>query len=377
MKWTNKGHQFDEVAKEILSEESKYYLWGKGAYGLKFYEEFNDEIEIIGFVDINIDKQNNNSDNIPTFNYDVLNSESNIKIIVTCSYESQIFPILEEKGFKRNKDFFMYSEFTSIYKMYKYNKLNLFSIAYQITEKCTLMCTKCVSLTPHLKKLNNTPKEKIMKDLESTFKVVDNISVLSLSGGDTLLYPDLDELLEKIGEKYYKKGVSNIEIMTNAVIFPSDKTIELIKKYSILVRFSDYGKQTKDRQKIDQFIELMKTNGIAYDKVNFTNWVDFGYPQQTNNIKNLPEFFDKCNNRNCNAIYDNKIFNCAIIIHPNKIGHCNFSEHDYFDLSKNSNKKELLEFFLGYTEKGYLEYCKKCNGSFNVNNIFVEAGKQV
>lgn len=51
MKWTNKGHEYDEIAKVILDESPEYYIWGAAISGRACYKFFKKEINIVGFID--------------------------------------------------------------------------------------------------------------------------------------------------------------------------------------------------------------------------------------------------------------------------------------------------------------------------------------
>ena len=55
MKWKNKGHEFDEMYKNI-SDKTNFYLFGAGDYGQQFYNMFKNEINIIGYIDNNPEK---------------------------------------------------------------------------------------------------------------------------------------------------------------------------------------------------------------------------------------------------------------------------------------------------------------------------------
>jgi hypothetical protein len=46
------------------------------------------------------------------------------------------------------------------------------------------------------------------------------------------------------------------------------------------------------------------------------------------------------------------------------------------NLTGKDNKKELLEFTLGYSEKGYLDMCRHCNGA-KAKNYPIVAAEQV
>ena len=66
-------------------------------------------------------------------------------------------------------------------------------------------------------------------------------------------------------------------------------------------------------------------------------------------------------------------------INADIIDYCKYVDSDYFDLEKydSSRRAELLEFYSGYSEKGYYEYCKMCNGSCNVNKHAIPVGIQL
>lgn len=372
MKWTNKGHEFDEVAKEILDENAKYYLWGAGVYGTNFYEDFKDKINILGIVDSN--KQGQIINDIKIQSPDIIEKKENIKVILTCSWKSTIYPILEEKGFQHNKNFFHYYDYTFIYGIYKENKLNIPSLGYQITQKCTLRCKYCMALMPYIKKPQNFDVDKIISDFDNLFKIVDNVNTVTLGGGDALVHPEINDIITKLCEKYYGNKINKVVILTNAIIMPSHETLDIAKIYDITFRFTDYANK---RQKIQELIDILCKNVLNYDYLKYSNWVDLGYNQETKTGRNLPVFFEKCDNIVCNGLYDNKVFNCSVILAPNATEQCKFNEDDYFDLFKNNNKIELMEFLLGYTTKGYLEYCKYCNGNYNVNKKEIPAGEQL
>jgi hypothetical protein len=55
------------------------------------------------------------------------------------------------------------------------------------------------------------------------------------------------------------------------------------------------------------------------------------------------------------------------------------SENDYFDLRNitSENKKELVEFRMGYTENGYVDFCRRCAGWCTINKKPVPVAKQL
>jgi FlaA1/EpsC-like NDP-sugar epimerase len=149
MKWTNKGHQFDDIAKVVCDDESEYYIWGAGVFGESFYHVFKDEIRVKGFVDSNPKKWGATIGNVRVSSPQILVPKSaHVKVLVSAGWIKEIFGELERMGYSLNCDFFHIDEFSSIYMMYRHDRLCLTNISYIITEKCTLKCEKCSGLYP-------------------------------------------------------------------------------------------------------------------------------------------------------------------------------------------------------------------------------------
>ena len=196
-----------------------------------------------------------------------------------------------------------------------------------------------------------------------------------------MLHPNFTEILEYIGENYFPNRINNIEVYSNAVIIPNKKTIELMKKYNVIYRFTDYHGHS-GVQKIETIEKLMKDNDLEYDHANLVSWYDSGYPQESNGIEgeeNLIDFCTACDRKSCHDLWENKLFTCGMCISAAWIDYCSFDELDYFSLVPyDENKRmEFIEFYLGYSEKGYYNYCKKCNGGMNNNTHAIPVGEQM
>jgi MoaA/NifB/PqqE/SkfB family radical SAM enzyme len=96
-------------------------------------------------------------------------------------------------------------------------------IQLQLTEKCNLNCTMCYERKSMVYK-----KEQFVLDITRTKEIIDECSVFTphyeLFGGEPLMYPYLDELLEYI----YKKN-SRVDIPTNGTLL-SEKVQILINR---------------------------------------------------------------------------------------------------------------------------------------------------
>ena len=83
----------------------------------------------------------------------------------------------------------------------------------------------------------------------------------------------------------------------------------------------------------------------------------------------LTQTFDRCLTP-CREVRGNKLYFCVMARSVSDNLHFNEGQDDYLDLEllKSDNyKKVLLEFNLGYSEKGYLDMCHRCHGIDAVN----------
>ena len=382
MKWNNKGHEYDGMYKEISEGNRNYYIWGAGTYGIAFYEEFCKEIPILAFIDNNPRKQNTKVCGVDVLSpEDFLKRYTNEIVLVSTGLTRGVYNQLEQYQLKRHEDWYHIDEFSSLYKMYKEDKVYVSDLTVIITQKCSLKCEYCNAFIPKIQKPKDYDINFISEELEYYFRWVDEVNVFGLVGGDAMMHPKFNDILEYIGEKYYPARIKHLEIYSNAVIVPSPKSIELFKKYNVFYRFTDY-RGGSGKQNVEEVVNLLNKEGIRYDHVQFDNWYDCGFPQESNGItteEGLIKFFDACDRKTCHGIFGNKLFFCSMCWSAEQIDYCQVAESDYFDLSQYSaeRRKEFLEYYLGFNEKGYFEYCKKCNGGINVNTHKIEVGKQL
>lgn len=382
MKWINKGHEFDEMEKHFDDKDTHYYIWGAGTFGIAFYEEFCNEFQFVAFVDRNEQKQGKDVCGLNVISpQDFMEQWKGETVIVSTGMTKSAYDQLREFGLIRHKDFYHIDEISSVYMMHKYGKVYVSDLTVHITQYCTLKCKYCNEFIPQIKNPINFEVRFIQDELESYFQWVDEVNILGLVGGDAMSHPRFNEILEWIGDTYYPHRAKHLEIYSNAVIPLTSETIKLFKKYNIFYRFTDYYGNS-GKQNVEGITKILKENDIRYDHVKFTDWFDSGYPQTSNGITSedsLSKFFDMCDRKSCHAIFGNKLYFCGMCLNADWIDYCKVQETDYFDLNNynESRKKEFIEYNLGYNEKGYMEYCKMCNGSLNVNTHKIEVGKQI
>ena len=128
MKWKNKGHEYDEVYKEIEQKKS-FYMFGAGDYGKQFLNIFKDEIDIKGYIDNNPQKQGSIINGYKCFALNEIMFLKEIGIVVTMSQVARVRPVeqLIKAGYKKNIDFFIIEEFDMLF-------LNFFQYQIQLND---------------------------------------------------------------------------------------------------------------------------------------------------------------------------------------------------------------------------------------------------
>lgn len=378
MKWNNKLHEFDQLAINLLEnfKNKKFYIFGAGILGkellpvLKYFDCFS------AFIDNDQNKQKQDCCSERVLSLDEYVKNNNDGIIVIAVAEKNISSIssqLEDYGLQRNLDFFEYYEFVDrilpIFVNYYYKKTFIHIAQITVTERCSLKCKKCAHACYMVKpSAKDMSIEEVHRSADSFFSKVDYIKELVLIGGEPLLYKELDKAILYIGEKY-RDRMSVLCITTNGTIIPSDDILSACRKYDVLFRISNYSQQIPRLSKVHKRLtEKLEEWNISYILGSSdTEWYDYGfeYVNHGNNTEELIQTFDKCKTR-CREIRGNRFYYCVMARSVSENLNFNIGEDDYYDLDKmddESSGRELLEYNLGFSEKGYLDMCQHCHGA--------------
>ena len=183
-------------------------------------------------------------------------------------------------------------------------------------------------------------------------------------GGEPFLYQDLEEIIEYIGERYRSK-IAIFSITSNGTIIPGQKVLDMCRKYDILIRISNYSGTLKFLEgKYKRLQEVLGKNHVRYLLGRCeTQWIDYGFETVAHDggEEELIRIFDECGTP-CREIRGSKYYYCVMARSVSDNLKLGMGEEDYLDLNGLSGKKEFFEFHMGYSEKGYLDMCKRCNG---------------
>ncbi len=385
MKWKNKGHEFDKDWDNISGLEG-IYLFGAGHDGKMVLHTLNNKykgIKIKGFLDNNEELWGKTVDDVKVFRPDEIKKTKGIGVVI--SFASEIVtPIenqLKELGFTEHINMWHFEQFVAIYAAYKYKEVYFSSVCILPTDACNLRCKACLNFTTYIKKFKHQPIEKLKKEIDLYFRNVDYTGLFFISGGEPLLYPKLAELIEYI-ESNYDDKIYEIGIVTNGTIIPSKEVIDCLENSRIKLTVDDYRATLSDKEEaitynIKFFKSLMKDN-IRVRK--YDEWISL-YPHEINELKEdeLIKKYDQCH---CpwQEYKDGALSSCnyAGFAYNAELSCANKgNDYYYFSELKKSDVKELMEFRLGYTVKGYVEFCKICAGYMDINPYKENAAEQL
>lgn len=366
MKWKNKGHEYDGLY-EVICEKKRFYLFGAGDYGRQFYHIMKSEISICGYIDNNPEKQGKLLKGINCRSFADIIYKKDTGIILTMSQMARIEPVnqLEKAGYKRNIDYFIIEEFLSVYFVYKYDKVYFSSISLLPSTTCNLKCRNCLNFNPFAKNFYIREMKQVMDDIDLFFSCVDRIMLFHVSGGEPLLYKHIAELIQYIDDNYGDR-IDTLRTVTNGTVVPDIKTLETLAKCGVEITVDDYREAVPwYKENFDCLIEKLEQFQINYYINKADYWIDLK-PIDTDHShwtsEQLQDHFDNCC-QSWQELRDGKLYSCNYDAYATVAGINPIQDKEVYDLTKFSGeKKELVEFRLGYNEKGYTNLCRHCEG---------------
>ena len=285
-----------------------------------------------------------------------------------------------ERGFQENKDFFQADIFRPVFHLYKYGQVHIDRVEVFMTSHCTLNCEKCIAYIPYFQKKSHLPLELLTKDLDILFSKVDFVRKLKLLGGEGLMYPYLAEYIEYLFS-HYSSHVGTVRVGTNATLLPSQRILDVCRKYGVIMDVSDYAMAVPGKCRMDELLALLCDQGIAYEiKRTGEQWLDIGFPDNPANFVKGPEameHFGKCA-MFCRDFCDGKMWFCCSNFAAVRAGLYPENENDFLDLRTHVSKKMIGEYEIGFSHLGHTSFCCVCGGcSVEANPHAVPVAKQV
>ena len=143
-------------------------------------------------------------------------------------------------------------------------------ISVIVTTRCTLNCDKCLGHCPDMAD-RDAPADDLVRDLESLFACVYYIYDIVITGGETLLHPNLDRIIRVCAES---GRAGNVSVITNGTVFPDARTLAALRETKATVKISRYPQALQPDA--EQLKALLEDNGVRYFHEIGTTWVDTG-----------------------------------------------------------------------------------------------------
>lgn len=373
MRWKNKGHEYDEVYQQI-SRKKQFYLFGAGEYGKFFLDAFGHEVSVAGFIDNNPKKQEQLIGEKRCIGLDKVELAEDEAIILTISQYDRASAVnmLEKYGYQRNVNYFVIEEFISVYYVYKYDKVYIMSVSFLPSTICNLKCRHCLNFNPFAKKFYSREWDALKRDVDLFFACVDYVMLFHVSGGEPMLYKHTADLIDYIDKNYGDK-IGTLRTVTNGTVVPSDEILQKLSKCNVEVTVDDYRQAVpKYNEQFDLLLQKFEKYQIKYYFNKVDSWIDLA-PEKTD-YSGMTEEQLICHRDECGQTWqelrDGKLYSCNYAAYATVAGIAGEQDlEESYDLTQytSEKKKELVEFRLGYTNKGYTNFCKKCRG-FTVYN---------
>lgn len=374
MKWENKGHEYDDAyskLRKIYQEFPLISIFGCGDLG-KFYAIPLQYFGIFGsFYDNH--KAGKIFQDVEIKPLDTYAGGEAIVLCASSDHMEEMRRQLRERGLVERENFWEYTiffeEIFPIWLLYEKELLYARMIQLSLTERCMLNCIKCAHACNYVSMDEKDLSDgEIQESIDHYFSHVDFVQYFLLIGGEPLMSSGLRFAVEYIGKRY-RERIGQLQITTNGVLIPDKELISRCKKHQVFFRISNYTRVMPGMQeKLNRLTRIFDENALPYCLLPQEHkWTDYGFDFVDRNHKDLQTVFDSCKTE-CHEIRRNKLYFCIMARSVAENTKRNIGLDDCLELSdlehkKLISKKEILEYLMGYSEKGYLEMCNYCNGS--------------
>lgn len=381
MKWTKKGHELDHVYDKIQKKD-KYYIFGAGDYGSQFYRIMKDEITVLGYIDNSPAKQGQNLHGRKIYQLSDVKLSEDTAIIVAVSQiaRSGLVSKLDEEGYIEGEHYFKMEQFLSVWYVYRYNKAYFMSISMLPSTACNLNCELCLNFNPYAGKPDVRSLAQVKEDIDLFFQAVDYVMLYHVSGGEPFLYPHFAEVIEYLGTRY-RDRILTLRTVTNGTVVPPDSLLQRLSEIDFEITVDDYREAVPEsKEDFDLLIQKLQKYQIKYEVNKAESWIDLA-PTRTDHSmwtkEQLTEHFDNCA-QTWQELRDGKLYSCNYDGYATVAGINEEQKEEVYDLRnfRPEQKKELVEFRLGYNEKGYTNLCKHCRGFYMDNPVVGQPAAQ-
>ena len=406
MKWENKGKEY-EYLRDTFESAKDIYVYGENVGGISCYQTMKRlglSVKMIrtrervtnnisfgvkkvfklagrgNFNEIKNNvirrlKKNVKPNDIVYAPSSVLSDENCLVVISLYDSDNVIQKMANRYGLEPGKTIFDIKKWMRcilpVFIAYTKDMTYVNEICIVTTTRCTLNCEKCLDFVPYNHHKQDYSLDYLKRCVDSFFNYVDYVKYFRVTGGEPLKNKELVDFLRYL-YKAFGSRIEEILLITNATIIPGAELIKVIKSGNIKVKIDDYSRSVPVlKKRIKEWERIIHKEKIDGTITKAVDWLDL-FPASVD----MKEFSDKqMINRydTCGAdvfcLVDEKICNCNFSDFAYTAGVYKNCENEYYDLRMHSDDKrmELIEFMNGWSDKGYNDFCRYCNGFAPIN----------
>lgn len=254
-------------------------------------------------------------------------------------------------------------------------KLKLDRVSCHVTAQCNLKCDKCSAYIPDLARMSLPHIKYTLEEMKTSFSVyfgmVEYVRMISLSGGEPLLFSELPDLVKFLSE--FDNRFEKLEIFTNGTIVPSERLLTVCKanpKISFLI--DHYGPEVSTR--VDEIEKVLQENNISYktriyygENAHCGGWHDYGITSGERVTEEIAKLrYTKCfagiNGNMLCTIFGTRLFLCPCSEVGRRIGAIPLEDTLYMELASPSSIEEKIDQLRQMNQAQLNPACAYCRG---------------
>ena len=222
------------------------------------------------------------------------------------------------------------------------------------TSFCNLNCKECSNGMQYRKDKKNVSVEKHILSIKRITDIC-SIAYCNIQGGEPFLDKNLTErlLLHAKNDR-----IAFLSLATNGTILPKNEVFQAIKKAGIMLRISDYGVLSTQKEKLLQKAKEFSIPCDVYQRA--LSWMAYGrLTAHGRSVGVNREIAEKCHfGTKCIMLYDGKLYCCCRTLFANAIGADNDAVHNnVIDVLNKFNRDDLYKIISGSNLYSMCDYC--------------------
>lgn len=250
-------------------------------------------------------------------------------------------------------------------------KIRIPHLGILVTTYCNLNCRNCADLIPKRERKHYEVAD-IKRDLNQILTVVEFIEEVLVIGGETILYPELTDVLNFCAQQ---PKIGKIIITTNGKTVPNQDVLDCLRVNKVLVRISGYPDYVVPNRK--DVVKKYRESGVVIDDLENMTWLSMGDARKRRRTEEeLKMVYQTCSMKDCVSINaDGRIFYCSRQMSAMELSdYPDPKENEYIDVRNEVDlEKRLKEFY----ELPYISTCDVCDGISCATSKIVNTATQI